>query len=82
MLSGAGGLWVKGFLLCRQDYPSIPGGACWVHAPCVSLPPKLGGSALTPGISLPSWTSWALDLCHLWSKKEQKDVNMPRNATV
>lgn len=25
---------------------------------------------------------WALDLCHLWSKKEQKDVNMPRNATV
>ena len=25
---------------------------------------------------------WALDLCHLWSKKEQKDVNMPRNTTV
>ena len=55
MLSGAGGLWAIGFLLWRQDHLSIPGGACWVQSPCVSLPPKLGGSALTPDVSLPSW---------------------------
>lgn len=62
----------KGFLLCRQDYPSIPGG-------CV-----LGSTLLSP-LCLQSWVSlhslqvfpyphgrWALVLCHLWVERAKR----------